>query len=106
MEKENNTNMVIDDKNFDVYKAIEEFLDCAKRTILPFNQLAYETMLGVLELTLVRDATSNAILGNSIIRTNSTEQGCPEPPQSDLDEQVLSIINQVRNVIDKNESGE
>lgn len=80
-------------QNFDLNAAVEEFIQCAKRTILPFNQVAYETMLNVLELSLVRDAASNEILGSTTIRD---VQQCGN---EEVDRKILGIIDDVRDMI-------
>lgn len=89
MAKENNVSL----KDFDINKAVDEFVQCAKRTIMPFNPVAYETVLNVLELALVRDAASNEILGTTTIR--NVEQA----DAGELDKKVLDIIDDVRDMV-------
>ncbi len=81
-------------------KAVEEFVECTKRTILPFDQLAYETILSVLELSLVRN-TANEIMGTGAILRNVQNTGTAE-----LDKQVLDIIDDVRNELDTEVQGQ
>ena len=95
MENENNVSL----KDFDVNKAVEEFVQCAKRTIMPFNPLAYETMLNVLELSLVRDAASNEILGTTTIRD------VQQVDTKEIDQKVLDIIDDVRDMVGEEVDG-
>ena len=79
---------------FDLEKAVEEFTKCAQRTILPFNQVAYETILGVLELALIREAVSHKIAHATGVKSEQIID-YTKPPVEKLDEHVFGIIDEV-----------
>ena len=53
---------------------IEEFIECAKRTILPYNELAFRTIVNVVELTLIRGEFGDVAGGYRSTTTPISEQ--------------------------------
>ena len=90
----------VDGQEFNLMEALEEFTKCAQRTILPFNKVAYETILGVVELALVREVVSNKVLcGTGINGTQVVDY--TKPQTEELDEKVFGIIDEVHAELEK-----
>ena len=49
----------------DVIADIERLVKCAQETILPYNELAYHTIINIVELTVIREAQTNRISATS-----------------------------------------
>ena len=67
---------------------IAELINVVRRVILPINQIAYETILNVVELTLIRDAVSGEIIAQS-------ETHWAKNADNALVDEVTKIINDV-----------
>ena len=74
---------------------IMEFIDAARRLIMPFNQLAYETILNVVELAVIRDVAANDIVGLSEVHRDRDRT---------LSEDIAKILGDVEDELAKKSS--
>lgn len=57
--------------NNNIVDDIEKFIMTAKETILPYNELAFNTMLNIVEMMIMRNAESKKVVGYIEAKNNS-----------------------------------
>lgn len=65
-----------DVKQFDgpsIIADVERLIKCAQETILPYNELAYQTIINIVELTIIRELPTNRIVAQNNVESKPSD---------------------------------